>query len=64
MQFGAGLVVDGIKGSKTLNACPIVKKGGESNITRLIQERLNGVGFSLTVDGIFGTNMYNAIKVF
>ena len=25
-QFGAGLVVDGIKGPKTLNACPIVKK--------------------------------------
>ncbi|WP_084300635.1 peptidoglycan-binding domain-containing protein [Thomasclavelia saccharogumia] len=33
-------------------------------MTRLIQERLNSVGFSLTVDGIFGTNMYNAIKVF
>ena len=63
-QFGAGLVVDGIKGPKTLNACPTVKKGAKGNVTRLIQERLNSVGFNISTDGIFGTNTYNAIKVF
>ena len=63
-QFGAGLVVDGINGPKTLNACPTVKKGAKGNVTRLIQERLNSVGFNISTDGIFGTNTYNAIKVF
>lgn len=43
---------------------PTVKKGAKGGITRLIQERLNSVGFSLTIDGDFGTNTYNAVKVF
>lgn len=43
---------------------PTVKKGAKGGITRLIQERLNSVGFSLGVDGIFGTATYNAVKVF
>lgn len=64
LQFNAGLVVDGIKGPKTLNACPTVKKGAKGNVTKLIQERLNSVGFNLTLDGSFGTNTYNAVKVF
>ena len=63
-QFKRGLTVDGLKGPKTLNACPTVKKGAKGNVTRLIQERLNSVGFSLGVDGIFGTATYNAVKVF
>ncbi len=63
-QFGAGLVVDGLRGPKTLNACPTVKKGAKGNITRLIQERLNSVGFNLTLDGIFGENTKKAVKVF
>ena len=63
-QFGAGLVVDGLRGPKTLNACPTVKKGAKGNITRLIQERLNSVGFNLTLDGIFGENTKNAVIVF
>lgn len=63
-QFKRGLTVDGIKGPNTLNACPTVKKGAKGNVTRLIQERLNSVGFSLGVDGIFGTATYNAVKVF
>lgn len=63
-QFGRGLTVDGLKGPKTLNACPTVKKGAKGNVTRLIQERLNSVGFSLDTDGIFGTATYNAVKVF
>lgn len=63
-QFGAGLVVDGINGPKTLKACPMVKKGAKGNVTRLIQERLNRVGFNLTTDGIFGENTKNAVIVF
>lgn len=63
-QLGRGLVVDGISGPKTLNACPQVKKGAKGGITRLIQERLNSVGFNLTADGIFGENTKNAVKVF
>ena len=63
-QFNRGLTVDGLKGPNTLNACPTVKKGAKGNVTRLIQERLNSVGFSLGADGIFGTATYNAVKVF
>lgn len=63
-QFGAGLVVDGLRGPKTLNACPQVKKGAKGNVTRLIQERLVSVGFNISTDGIFGENTKNAVKVF
>lgn len=63
-QFDKGLDVDGLKGHKTLNACVTVKRGAKGNITRLIQERLNSVGFSLSTDGIFGGNTENAVKVF
>lgn len=63
-QFNKGLVVDGLKGPKTLNACPQVKKGAKGNVTRLIQERLNSVGFNISTDGIFGENTKNAVKVF
>ena len=63
-QFGAGLVVDGLRGPKTLAACPQVRKGAKGNVTRLIQERLNSVGFNISTDGIFGENTKNAVKVF
>lgn len=61
---GNKLVVDGINGSKTLSACPTVKKGAKGNITKLIQQRLNSVGFNLNCDGDFGTKTYNAVKTF
>lgn len=63
-QFHKGLNVDGLRGTKTLDACVTVKRGAKGNITRLIQERLNSVGFSLSTDGIFGGNTENAVKVF
>lgn len=63
-QFHKGLKVDGLRGPKTLNACVTVKKGAKGNITRLIQERLNSVGFNLSTDGIFGSGTHSAVKVF
>lgn len=63
-QYHKGLVVDGLRGSKTLNACVTVKKGARGNVTRLIQERLNSVGFHIATDGIFGGGTEKAVKVF
>jgi N-acetylmuramoyl-L-alanine amidase len=63
-QFHKGLVVDGLRGSKTLGACVTVKRGARGNITRLIQERLNSVGFHISTDGIFGSGTEKAVKVF
>lgn len=64
VQFHKGLVVDGLKGPKTLSACVTVKRGAKGNITKLIQERLNSVGFKLSTDGIFGGGTERAVKVF
>lgn len=63
-QFHKGLAVDGLRGPKTLYACVTVKRGAKGNITRLIQERLNSVGFHISMDGIFGSGTENAVKVF
>ena len=64
VQFHKGLAVDGLRGPNTLNACVTVKKGAKGNITKLIQERLNSVGFKLSTDGIFGSGTEKAVKVF
>lgn len=64
VQFHKGLEVDGLRGQKTLDACVTVKRGARGNITKLIQERLNSVGFSLSTDGIFGSGTEDAVKVF
>lgn len=63
-QFHKGLNVDGLRDPKTLDACVTVKRGAKGNITRLIQERLNSVGFHISVDGIFGGGTEKAVKVF
>ena len=63
-QYNTGLVVDGLKGPKTLAACPLVSNGARGIITRLIQRRLNSVGFHLSTDGVFGSGTYNAVNVF
>lgn len=47
-----------------LKLYPTIKKGAKGNITKLIQERLNSVGFNLKCDGTFGSATFNAIKVF
>ena len=62
---GNRLVVDNISGEKTLSACPTIKRGAKGNITRLILEKLNSLGFNCgTVDGDFGGNTYNAVVNF
>ena len=48
-------VVDGIAGPITLAGCPMVKIGATGNITKLLQEKMNILGFSAgNEDGIFG----------
>lgn len=61
---GKTLKVDGVQGKRTLSACPTVKKGAKGNITKLVQERLNSVGFHLKLDGDFGNDTYKAVIVF
>lgn len=61
---GKTLATDGITGSRTLSACPTLKKYSKGNITLLVQKRLNSVGFNLKCDGDFGTNTYNAVITF
>lgn len=49
----------------TSSQCPVVIATGESDgcVTEL-QRLLNGYGFNLTVDGIFGSGTYNAVRTF
>lgn len=56
--------VDRINDSNILAGCSTIKKGARGILTKLIQERLNSVGFSLECDGIFGNQTYEAVKVF
>lgn len=46
------------------NGYPTIKKGAKGGITKLVQERLNSVGFSLVVDGDFGQKTKNAVIIF
>lgn len=57
--------VDGIPGKNTLAGCPICQKGANGNITRLIQEKLNSLGYNCgAVDGIFGNETKKAVTAF
>lgn len=58
-------VVDGIPGKNTLAGCPTCRKGARGNITRLIQEKLNTLGYNCgKVDGIFGGGTRAAVIAF
>ena len=64
-QFNAHLVTDGIWGPKTKNACRIVKRYAEGNITWLIQAHLyTPYGYELSIDSRYGDNTYRAVKKF
>lgn len=57
--------VDGIAGPNTLKGCPMLRKGAQGNITKLIQERLVTLGYNTNgVDGIFGNGTKNAVIAF
>ena len=54
--------VDGIAGPVTLAGCPLLRKGSQGNITKLLQEKLVSLGYNTNgVDGIFGLGTYNAV---
>ena len=58
-------VVDGIPGPATLAGCPVLKKGSQGNITKLLQEKLVKLGYNTNgVDGIFGSGTYSAVREF
>lgn len=63
-QYSSNLIVNGINSTNVLIACPTVKLNACGNITKLIQERLNSVGFNIVEDGIFGSKTKYAVKVF
>ena len=57
--------VDGIPGSATLAGCPLMRKGAQGNITKLVQEKLVSLGYNTNgVDGIFGNGTYSAVREF
>ena len=57
--------VDGIAGPATLAGCPVLKKGAQGNITKLLQEKLVKLGYSTNgVDGIFGSGTHSAVREF
>lgn len=67
IQFGRGIVEDGLVGPLTLNALILVKKGARGNITKIIQELLMNKGYSVGpygADGIFGNATFNGILKF
>lgn len=64
---GAGLVVDGILGPKTLAAAKkyTVRQGDTGNLIKWVQSRLNQLGYNCgTADGIAGGNTMAAIAAF
>ena len=57
--------VDGIAGPATLAGCPLIRKGVQGNITKLLQEKLVSLGYNTNgVDGIFGSGTYSAVREF
>lgn len=57
--------VDGIAGTNTLNGCPQVQYGASGNITKILQERFNNLGYNCGVsDGIFGNKTKVAVTKF
>lgn len=64
-QFGKGLDVDGIYGSKTHAAGVNVRKGARGNLTRVLQGALIARGYSTKgFDGIFGSGTESAVRAF
>ena len=58
-SYNAGLAEDGMPGSKTLAACPLLMEGARGNIVKLIQQRV-----STSDDGIWGYKTTTAVKAY
>lgn len=63
-QLKKNLVTDGIFGLATKKACPSLSVGAKGNITWLVQAMLYIKGYSITIDGLFGTNTKNIVISF
>lgn len=59
VQGFGNLSEDGIAGSRTLGACPLIKKGANGNITRWIQMKVG-----VNPDGKFGNDTRQAVMKF
>jgi N-acetylmuramoyl-L-alanine amidase len=58
------LTVDGIWGSKTRAAVPLVRQGDRGNLVWLIQAELVAHGYNIATDGIFGPGTKTALMEF
>ena len=64
-QYGRGLAVDGICGSKTKAACVNVRRNASGNITRVLQGALICLGYDTGgFDGDFGSNTESAVRAY
>ena len=66
-QCGAGIAVDGWFGTNTLDHCILVRQGASGNITKIIQERLDKLGYNIGqwgYTGNFGDYTYRAVRAF
>lgn len=65
VQSAVGAAVDGIAGSRTLNACPTLKRSSLHNVLKAVQNRLNYIGHNCgAADGIFGEKTEQAVRAF
>lgn len=58
--------MDGYPGPNTLDGCPLIKLGASGKITKLLQQRLISLGYSIPygLDGIYGYETKNAVMRF
>ena len=64
-DFGAGLVVDGVLGPRTLAAFPTVRQGQRGNVVFVIQALLALGGYDPgPLDGIYGPATATAVQLF
>lgn len=64
-QSSHGLTADGVVGNASWPALTILTQQGNSGSkVRAVQSQLRESGYAVTVDGVFGTGTYNAVRSF